>query len=321
MASKTLTNLYQACSNANVDDIALALKAGADPNAAHDEYSQSALLNALMADCARGAALLVEAGATVTTIDEDGLTPLHFAAMFGDAVLVGLMLAKGANPAAVSKSAHPVHPYFKKGSTALDIAKRFGDKELIAAFSQKPAAKPAGKTTAKAKTLSFDDKLATLRALAISAVDFEGCDDRVSDALAGKGRGKSLVSICMTGSGSIFALYRKSPKDALETAPVVYLDSEGDPRGVVAQSLDEFLTLLPFGTGFLYDALAGSRASKAKGAGQKALANTSEEVGVRDGKSFVDWWSATFAANPAGDPIAIIGAAKKACADVEKWLA
>ncbi len=45
---------------------------------------------------------------------------------------------------------------------------------------------------------------------------------------------------------------KELPADKL---PVAWIDSEGDPADVFAESFGEFLSLLPYGTGFIYDVL------------------------------------------------------------------
>ncbi len=44
------------------------------------------------------ASLLIRHGADVNSAAKDGLTPLHFAAHFGDPEIAGLLLTKGADP-------------------------------------------------------------------------------------------------------------------------------------------------------------------------------------------------------------------------------
>lgn len=311
--NETIESLFEACAGADEAGISAALKAGADPNAPSQEYDGTALGVALTADCSRGAALLVEAGAHLTAKDEFGYTPLHFAAYFGDAALIRLMLARGADPKVASRKAHPSYEYFRKGSTPLDIARRDGDADRIEALAGPPAA--------AAPAADFTSRLAKVHGFADSSIDFEGTDGAVDESLAGEEMAPHLTALGMTGSGSVFALWRSIADAPLAAAPVVYLDSEGEPHGVVARSLEAFLTLLPYGTGHLYDVLSGARAAKAKGAAAKALTATCEAFGSRDGQTLLPWWLASFGAEPARDPAATINEARKALPELQAALA
>lgn len=117
----------------------------------------------------------------------------------------------------------------------------------------------------------------------------------------------------MSGNGSVLALWRADADAPVADGPVVYLDSEGDPRGVVARSVAELLTLLPYGTVFLYEVLRGKTPSPTD-----ALAALEP---TEDDEPFVAWWQGQFGVAPAADPIAVIGAARRDHAAVEAWLA
>jgi hypothetical protein len=57
-------------------------------------------------------------------------------------------------------------------------------------------------------------------------------------------------------SDSIIFFWNPEKKGNFEKAPIVYFSSEGFPTNVVANSFKDFLSLLPYGIGFIYDALS-----------------------------------------------------------------
>ena len=75
------------------------------------------------------ARLLIERGAGVNAVDKHGMTPLLYAASadFGDSSMVELLLKLGANPAARTR----------EGLTALDLARKYNHKCLLASLSAK----------------------------------------------------------------------------------------------------------------------------------------------------------------------------------------
>jgi len=62
------------------------------------------------------AAILLEAGANVNTVDADGQSPLHCAASMGNAKAIEFLLSKGADKTLIKKG-----PYDKVGYTAFDL--------------------------------------------------------------------------------------------------------------------------------------------------------------------------------------------------------
>lgn len=70
--------------------------------------------------------------------------------------------------------------------------------------------------------------------------------------------------LAQQGAGCLFALWRKEESMTWADAPVVWLDSEGDPTAPIASSLAEFVSLVLVRSGAVYDALrAAERASDA----------------------------------------------------------
>jgi hypothetical protein len=56
-------------------------------------------------------------------------------------------------------------------------------------------------------------------------------------------------------SGSLIAAWRTNSDGDFNQSPIVWLSSEGFPTSVFANDFKEFLSLLPYGTGGIYDIL------------------------------------------------------------------
>jgi len=57
------------------------------------------------------------------------------------------------------------------------------------------------------------------------------------------------------GTGSLIAFWRHNKNIDFICSPIVWLSSEGFPNSVFASSFESFLSIFPYGTGFIYDAL------------------------------------------------------------------
>ncbi len=58
------------------------------------------------------------------------------------------------------------------------------------------------------------------------------------------------------GAGSLIAFWKEDKEADFMHSPIVWLSSEGFPNSVFANSFDEFLSILPYGTDFIYDVLS-----------------------------------------------------------------
>jgi Ankyrin repeats (3 copies) len=257
------------------------------------------------------ALLLIERGADPNQPDAYGMTPLMWAASHGDSEIAEALLEAGADPHAklVKRDKSLL---IADGLTPLEIALADRHKKTAELLRARMSGKPV------AKESPFEEKLSALREAAFPVIDFEGSEDDVEEALVGVDRPDCFSTIGKTGSDSVFALWRRKPDAALETAPVVYLDSEGDPRSVVATSLDAFLSVLPYGSGTLYDLLSNPARKLAAKKALESAAGAEEDV---DDKPFLSWWKHTFGVAPAKDPAAVLAAAAKATKAFQKWLA
>ena len=308
-----ITKLYAAVVAQDPSKVRDALSAGADPNGQSDRYSYSALKIAVGPMGHDDVAVaLVEAGADPHQADEDGFTPLHYASHLGKARACEALLRAGADPNAVSTARSASFEGMTKGATPLKVADNAAIKKLL-----------AGATTVGLSTSPFAKKLDQVRAQHWLALDFEGGEPDVA-ALAEFDPEGYLTTIGQTGNGSVFALWStrqtKEPKDGA----VVYFDSEGEPCCAVARSLDEFLSVLPYGTGWLYGAALGKPSAAKQALAEVAAELQTEEdehgQSVLGGKRYASWWKAAFGVPPAKDPAAIVKAAKAAKPSLEAWL-
>lgn len=311
--SELFDALFDAAVDKDVDRVREALAEGADPNFQSDDYDMTVLSAAVGPNGDEDVALaLIEAGANPRQTDECGFTPLHYASYFGNVRVCEALLRVGADPNAISKARSPAFEGMGKGATPLAVADNPSVKKLF-----------AGVTTVGLETSPFAKKLQRLREWHSRGADFEGGEPEV-DALARFETEGYLTAIGQTGNGSVFALWSskkaKEPKDGT----VVYLDSEGEPCCAIAQSLDEFLSVLPYGAAWIHDA-ASARASQPK----KALAAMAAELEkernadgrpMLDGKRYATWWKATFGVSPAKDPASIVAVAKGRKPSFERWL-
>jgi len=100
--------------------------------------------------------------------------------------------------------------------------------------------------------------------------DYEAIDEEALDVDALLGRqipAGHFRGVGMHGSGSMIALWRVDRATPWAAAPVVWLDSEGEPMAPIASSPAELLSLLTMYTGTVYDALMDALRPRAKGRG------------------------------------------------------
>ena len=67
---------------------------------------------------------------------------------------------------------------------------------------------------------------------------------------------ESFQVIGQHGTASLIAFWRDDKEVDFVGSPIVWLSSEGFPNSVFANSFSDFLSLLPYGTGFIYDVLS-----------------------------------------------------------------
>lgn len=139
----------------------------------------------------------------------------------------------------------------------------------------------------------------------------------VPDAVA-----QHLTIIGKHGSGSLIAFWHYKPEVNLEALPLVWLDSEGSPSAVFAANYLDFLALLPYGTGFIYDVLSSwtyflEEPGSYKNPAKKFTAKRLEFylAFCRDSFSgydpFIQWLDSSLQIKKHSDPVNAIGNAYK----------
>lgn len=73
--------------------------------------------------------------------------------------------------------------------------------------------------------------------------------------LLGEKTVERLTAMGRHASGSLLAFYLRNGADA-DSLPVAWLDSEGSPCLVIGRNLREFLSILPYGPGWIYTVAA-----------------------------------------------------------------
>ncbi len=128
--------LFAAAAASDISTVRRALNRGADPNARESSEGQTPLhvavrrswkprhaepglavrMRAPLADVANTIRALLEAGAQAGTADNDGITPLHWAAGHGMSDIIRLLIAAGANVNARDKFSYtPLHQAVSAG--------------------------------------------------------------------------------------------------------------------------------------------------------------------------------------------------------------
>jgi ankyrin repeat protein len=120
MPTETTRSLFQFVESGDLGDAKIALAAGADPTA-KDDQGWTPLHWAAKKGYNDLAWVLIEGGAELTAKSERGWTPLHFAAANGNVHLVRLLLEKGADPSARDE----------RGETPANWASRHGHTSIL----------------------------------------------------------------------------------------------------------------------------------------------------------------------------------------------
>jgi len=130
-----------------------------------------------------------------------------------------------------------------------------------------------------------------------------------------------------TGTGSYIAFWQE-PSYPSTDYPIVWLDSAGLPRGVFANSFEEFLTLLPYGNGLIVSTLlfcigVHPRAhlmSLEQFAKEVVPGSLGEEEQYSGRNQYITWLTQTTALTLAERPVADIARAYHSHTKVETWL-
>lgn len=133
------------------------------------------------------------------------------------------------------------------------------------------------------------------------------------------------------GTDSLICFWREDKRVDLALAPVVWLSSEGFPNSVLADSFSEFLSILPYGIGFIYDVLSNYYFYKEDPDLQPSPEEkfTSEEISsylaenekrYQGHAALVDWLLHEAKVEIAKDPLSVIKGAIASHPDLASWL-
>ncbi|MFC4873935.1 hypothetical protein [Negadavirga shengliensis] len=76
------------------------------------------------------------------------------------------------------------------------------------------------------------------------------------ESLIGAEKAKNFEVIVAHTSHSLVCFWVLNETTPKQKHPIVWLDSEGAPNSVFAQNFEEFLSLIPYGSGTIYDILS-----------------------------------------------------------------
>jgi hypothetical protein len=114
-------------------------------------------------------------------------------------------------------------------------------------------------------------------------------------------------------------------------SPIVWLSSEGFPNSVFANSFEEFLSILPYDTSFVYDALCNyyfhKQSPKLQPAPKQKFTLTKMKSYLNQNKEqykghaeFIDWLKNDMRIAVADNPLSIIEKAILNHTDLASWL-
>lgn len=133
-------------------------------------------------------------------------------------------------------------------------------------------------------------------------------------------------------SGSLICFWLIRDELSPEDQPVVWLDSEGSPRSVFASDFQEFLSLLPYDTGAIYDLIAAwdraentqvNSTSVSKKFSKKRLQMYVEmcQNNYTHYNEFVTWLRETLGIEPALSPATVVKKTIQEFPSLNTWLA
>jgi hypothetical protein len=135
-----------------------------------------------------------------------------------------------------------------------------------------------------------------------------------------------LEIIGITGDGSSIACWHQ-PGCVAPSLPVVWIGSEGI-ASVFADSFADFLSLLPYGTGYIDDILFNYHLERSspgryaidftQASAHGALAANAEEH--TDHFAYVEWLTHTAGLSIASDPVTVIDHARQMHSNFEQWM-
>jgi len=156
-------------------------------------------------------------------------------------------------------------------------------------------------------------------------------EEKLRKLLDDQGKVASFQVIGQHGTASLIVFWRDDKDIDFSRSPIAWLSSEGFPNSVFANSFADFLSLLPYGTGFIYDVLCNYYYHKESPDLQPSPEEkfTAEEIAsylaenekqYRGHAELVNWLSHEENVGIAKDPLSVIKGAIDDHADLAGWL-
>ncbi|MBD1808385.1 hypothetical protein H6F98_23435 [Microcoleus sp. FACHB-SPT15] len=132
-------------------------------------------------------------------------------------------------------------------------------------------------------------------------------------------------------SHSLMCFWKYNDSVSLQEQPIVWLDSEGTPNAVFASNFRDFLSLLPYDTGAIYDWIASWERYLDNPSSQQTpierftneriemyIEMSREDNPFRD--QFINWLREEINIEPATQPVALVGEAIQSFPRLSQWL-
>ena len=176
----------------------------------------------------------------------------------------------------------------------------------------------------------FSEWLAFAANRSVVECDFFKPNDSLVEELLGAFSTQRLTAFGEHASGSIISFYSKEENPEAGNISVAWLDSEGAPCIVVSKNFGEFLSLIPYGMGFIYTVAAAIEndlgdpeiLARARQRVNKTAAELLSEASQRfiDHSDLMNWLTSHNVAADA-DPVATIVNAHDQNTDLTPWIA
>jgi hypothetical protein len=167
-----------------------------------------------------------------------------------------------------------------------------------------------------------------------SFIDFEieNNSDKIADLLSVDVE-PYFIPIGKQGSDSLICYWKYKDEIPVSELPIVWLDSEGSPNSVAAANFKDFLSLLPYDTGAIYDFISSweyynsdpdyypsplDRYKKDSSDLNSLIEECRESYSQYD--SFVNWLEQSLNISICEDPAKLVGDAIQNFPNLQNWL-
>lgn len=180
------------------------------------------------------------------------------------------------------------------------------------------------------KTSFFESWLSFSSGQSIVECDFIDLKETAVTELLGDFSKERLIAFGEHASGSLLAFYSKDNESSVEETPVAWLDSEGSPCIIVSNNLKEFLSILPYGMGFVYTVASfiedNFGEDEILSNARKKMTQNANELLEESRKRFLSIddllnWLVSKNIQPADDPVKLIIEAHERNSDLTPWIA